>query len=70
MSTKRSKQHRKLVEFEKEFHHRSGIRSHHRRYRSRGILQAECAESFYEWHKREKQNPELARELNDLFDFF
>lgn len=28
----------------------------------------EAAESAYEWHKREKQNPELAQELNELFD--
>ena len=69
MITKRAKQHRKLVEFEKEFHHRAGIRSHHRKTRSRGILQAEWAESAYEWHKREKVNPEFAKELNDLFDF-
>ena len=69
MSTKRAKQHRKLVEFEKEFHHRAGIRSHHRKTRSRGILQAELAESAYEWHKREKANSEFEKELNDLFDF-
>lgn len=69
MTTKRAKQHRKLVEFEKEFHHRVGIRSHHRKTRSRGILQDEWAESAYEWHKREKANPEFAKELNDLFNF-
>ena len=67
MSTKRARKHKDLVESEKEFHHRAGIRSHHRKTRSRGILDAVCAESFYEWHK---QNPELAKQLNDLFDFF
>ncbi|MFR0592615.1 hypothetical protein ACLUWM_05030 [Limosilactobacillus mucosae] len=69
MSSKRARKHKELVEFEKEFHHRAGIRSHHRKTRSRGILDAEGAESAYEWHKREKQNPELAQELNALFDW-
>lgn len=69
MTTKRAKQHRKLVEFEKEFHHRVGIRSHHHRDRSRAISDAVGADVLYEWHKREKANPELAKELNDLFDF-
>lgn len=70
MTTRRARKHKDLVESEKEFHHRAGIRSHHRKTRSRGILDAVCAESFYEWHKREKQNPEFAKQLNDLFDFF
>lgn len=70
MSTRRAKQHKNLVRFEKQYHHRAGIHLHHRKTRSRGILQAECAESAYEWHKREKQNPEFAKELNELFDFF
>lgn len=69
MSTRRARKHKELVEFENEFHHRAGIRSHHRKTRYRGILQAEYAESAYEWHKREKQNPELAKELNELFDW-
>lgn len=67
MTTKRARNHKGLVESEKEFHHRAGIRSHHRKTRSRGILDAVGAESLYEWHKREMQNPELARELNELF---
>lgn len=33
------------------------------------IRRARAAESAYEWHKREKQNPELAKELNELFDW-
>lgn len=70
MSSRRARNRKGLVESEKEFHHRAGIRSHHRKTRSRGILDAVCAESFYEWHKREKRNPKLAKELNDLFDFF
>ena len=70
MSTRRAQNHKDLVAFEKKFHHRAGIHLHHRKTRSRGILDAVGAESLYEWHKREKQNPELARELNDLFDFF
>ena len=71
MSTRRAKQHKNLVRFEKQYHHRAGIHLHqHRRTRGVNLLQAVCAESFYEWHKREKRNPELAKELNDLFDFF
>lgn len=70
MSTRRARKHKYLVNSEKEFHHRAGIRSHHRKDRSRSILDAVGADALYEWHKREKQNPELARELNDLFDFF
>jgi wyosine [tRNA(Phe)-imidazoG37] synthetase (radical SAM superfamily) len=69
MSTKRAQKHKELVKSEKEFHHRPGIRSHNRRDRSRAILDAEGADALYEWHKREKMNPELAKELNDLFDF-
>lgn len=68
MSTRRARNHKGLVESEKKFHHLAGIRSHHRKTRSRGILDAVGAESLYEWHKREKQNPELAQELNALFD--
>lgn len=70
MTTRRARKHKELVESEKKYHHRAGISSHHRKTRSRGIFDAVCAESFYEWHKREKRNPELAKELNDLFDFF
>lgn len=71
MSTKRARNHKGLVESEKKYHHRAGIHLHqHRRTRGVNLLQAVCAESFYEWHKREKRNPKLAKELNDLFDFF
>lgn len=71
MTTRRARNRKGLVESEKEFHHRAGIHLHqHRRTRSRGILDAVGADALYEWHKREKQNPELAQELNDLFDFF
>lgn len=71
MTTRRARNHKGLVEFEKKCHHRAGIHLHqHCRTRGVNLLQAVCAESFYEWHKREKQNPELAKELNDLFDFF
>ncbi len=71
MTTRRAKQHQDMVAFEKKFHHRAGIHLHqHRRTRGVNLLQAVCAESAYEWHKREKRNPELAKELNDLFDFF
>lgn len=35
----------------------------------KNLFRAVCAESAYEWHKREKRNPELAQELNELFDW-
>lgn len=70
MSTRRARKHKGLVNSEKEFHHRAGICSHHRKTRSRGILDAVGADALYEWHKREKKNPEFAQELNELFDFF
>lgn len=71
MSTRRAKQHKNLVRFEKQYHHRAGIHLHqHRKTRYKSLTHAVYAESAYEWHKREKQNPEFARELNDLFDFF
>lgn len=71
MSTRRARNHKGLVESEKEFHHRAGIHLHqHCRTRGVNLLQAVYAESAYEWHKREKRNPEFAKELNDLFDFF
>ena len=69
MRTRRAKQHKKLVEYEKKYHHRAGINlSRHSKIRVVNLLQAIRAESAYEWHKREKQNPELAQELNELFD--
>lgn len=71
MSTRRARNHKGLVEFEKKYHHRAGIHLHqHRKIRCKNLARAVCAESFYERHKREKQNPELAKELNELFDFF
>lgn len=71
MTTRRARNHKGLVEFEKKYHHRAGIHLHqHCRTRCNNLVHAVCAESAYEWHKREKQNPELAKELNDLFDFF
>lgn len=71
MSSKRAREHKDLVAREKEYHHQAGIHWYqHRRTRSKGIQNAVCAESAYEWHKREKQNPEFAQELNELFNFF
>ena len=50
-------------------HHRAGNHwSQRRKTRYKSLTHAVYAESVYEWHKREKQNPELAQELNDLFD--
>lgn len=69
MSTRRAKQHKNLVRFEKQYHHRAGTHwSQHRKTRCKSLAHAMYAESAYEWHKREKQNPELAKELNELFD--
>lgn len=68
MTTKRSRKHKDLVEYEKKYHHRAGIHLHqHCRTRCNNLVHAVCAESAYEWHKREKQNQELARELNGQF---
>lgn len=68
MSTRRAQNHKDLVALEKKYHHRDGIHLHHRKTRYKSLTHAEYAESVYEWHKREKQNPELAQELNALFD--
>ncbi len=55
----------------KKYHHRAGVHLHqHSKTRCKNLAHAVYTESAYEWHKREKQNPELAQELNDLFDFF
>lgn len=71
MSTRRARKHKNLVNFEKKLHHRAGIHLHqHYKTRCNNLFRAVYAESAYEWHKREKQNPKLAKELNDLFDFF
>lgn len=71
MSTRRARKHKYLVNSEKQWHHRAGMHvSQHRKTRYKSLTHAEYAESAYEWHKREKQNPELAKELNELFDFF
>ena len=68
MTTKRSRKHKDLVEYENKYHHRAGINlSRHSKIRVVNLLQAIRAESAYEWHKREKRNPELARELNEWF---
>ena len=69
MTTKRARNHKGLVEYEKKYHHRPGMHlNNHRKTRGVNLLQAVCADSAYEWHKREKQNPVLAKELNELFD--
>lgn len=69
MSTRRAKNRKGLVEYEKQYHHRPGRHlNNHRKIRGVNLLQAVCAESAYEWHKREKQNSKLAKELNELFD--
>lgn len=69
MSTRRARKHKYLVSSGKQWHHRPGMHvSRHRKTRYKSLTHAEYAESVYEWHKREKQNPELAQELNALFD--
>lgn len=69
MTTKRARRHKGLVEREKFYHHQSGMILYKgRKIRYVNIRRAEAIESAYEWHKREKRNPELAQELNELFD--
>lgn len=71
MTTKRTRNHKGLVEYEKKYHHLLGTHYHEpQKTRYVNIRRAEAAESAYEWRKREKRNPKLAKELNDLFDFF
>ena len=69
MSTRRARKHKGLVESEKMLHHLPGDYNQSSKIRCVNLERAEAAESAYERHKREKQNPELERELNDLFDF-
>ncbi|KGL67168.1 hypothetical protein LX03_03365 [Limosilactobacillus mucosae] len=70
MTTKRARNHKDLVDSEKMHHHLLGTHYHGpQKTRYVNIRRAEAIESFYEWHKREKQNPELAQELNELFDW-
>lgn len=69
MTTRRARNHKGLVEFEKKYHHRAGIHLHqhrkHRRTRGVNLLQAVCVESACEWHDR-WQYPELAQKLYEL----
>lgn len=68
MSTKRAREHKDLVESEKKYHHLSGTHySWLQKKRYVNLSQANAAEASYEWHKREKRNPKLAQELNELF---
>lgn len=68
MTTRRAREHKGLVESEKMLHHLSGTHySWPQKTRCVNLSRAEAAESAYEWHKREKRNPELAQELNELF---
>lgn len=70
MTTKRAQNHKGLVESEKMLHHLPG--EHYgqpSKIRCVNLERAEAAESAYEWHKREKRRPELAQELNELFDW-
>lgn len=63
MTTKRARNHKGLVEFEKKYHHRAGIQDHqHLKIRINTLTRAVCAESAYEWHKQ-KRYSELAQEL-------
>lgn len=69
MSTRRARKHKGLVESEKMLHHLPGTHYHRlQKKRCVNLSWAEAAESAYEWHKREKRNPEFAQELNELFD--
>lgn len=69
MTTRRAREHKDLVESEKMLHHLSGTHySWLQKTRCVNLSRAEAAESAYEWRKREKRNPKLAQELNELFD--
>lgn len=69
MTTKRARNHKDLVDSEKMYHHLLGTHYHgSQKIRYINLSRAEAAESAYEWRKREKRNPELAQELNELFD--
>lgn len=66
MSTRRAEHHKGLVEYEKKYHHRAGIRLHQNcRIRIRNLMHAVYAESAYEWHKQHRYS-EIAQELYDL----
>ncbi len=63
MSSRRARNHKELVAFEKKYHHRAGIHLHqHRRTRGVNLLQAVYAESAYEWHKQHRYS-EIAQNL-------
>lgn len=63
MTTKRARNHKGLVEYEKKYHHRPGMHlNNHRKTRGVNLLQAVCAESAYEWRKP-KQYSEIAQNL-------
>nr|WP_302147740.1 hypothetical protein [Limosilactobacillus mucosae] len=69
MTTKRARNHKDLVDSEKMYHHLLGTHYHGpQKTRCVNLSRAEAIESAYEWHKREKRNPKLAQELNELFD--
>lgn len=69
MTTKRARNHKDLVDSEKMYHHLLGAHYHgSQKTRCVNLSRAEAAESAYEWRKREKRNPKLAQELNELFD--
>ncbi len=67
MTTKRAQQHKWLVRYEKMYHHGAGIHSKWRyKVRQVNMRRAEIAESEYERRKRERENPELARKVNEI----
>lgn len=67
MTTKRARNHKDLVEFEKKYHHGAGRRFYrHSKTRWSNLTGAVLAESFYEWHNRGEQYPELAQKLAEL----
>lgn len=66
MTTRRAREHKNLVNFEKKLHHRAGIHLHqHYKTRCNNLFRAVCAESAYEWHKQHRYS-EIAQELYDL----
>lgn len=53
MSSRRARNHKKLVDFEKEFHHLSGTKSHLHKYRRANVYGAKCAEALKEYDEKD-----------------
>ena len=68
MTTRRARNHKDMVAFEKKFHHRAGIHLHqHYKTRWGSLIDAMFAESPDDWSTHAKQYSELEQEWNDRF---